>query len=345
MASTSAREDIVNKRYWILACALAAGGCAMDEEIGSNVEAITPVTWMNAVRVTADGNSLTRFGSRAAWNAGAASVETLAGDGFMEFTTLENYTAKMAGLSNGDTDQSYTDIDFAIYLKSTGRVAIYEAGILRNGNITGYVAGDLFRVEAAGDQVTYAKNGVVLYTSGVSPTFPLLVDTAMRDPNASIADVEIESLEFWQNAVGAVATGNDLLRDSTLGGWNAGASSIRSLAGDGYAEFSTAEATTNKMAGLSNGDAGQSYTDIDFAINLRANGTVWIYQGGVRIARVGTYVAGDQFRIDVSGGVVTYWKNGALLHTSSGTPAFPLVLDSAILTNGGTITDARLTSL
>lgn len=335
----------MNQRYWLLACVLAAGGCAMDDEIGSNVEAVTAVTWMNPVRVTIDGNSLTRSGGAAAWNAGAASVETLAGDGFMEFTTSENNTAKMAGLSNGDSGQNYTDIDFAVYLKSTGRVAIYEAGILRNGNIGSYVAGDVFHVEVAGDQVTYAKNGTVFYTSGVSPTFPLRVDTSIRNAGATIEDVQIESLEFWQNAVRAIATGNDLTRDSTLGGWNAGASSIRTLAGDGYAEFSSGEATTNKMAGLSNGDSSQSYGDIDFAINLRPNGTVWVYEAGVRIGRVGTYVAGDQFRVDVSGGVVTYWKNGTLLYTSTGTPTFPLVLDSAILTNGGTITDARLTSI
>ena len=332
--------------YWALATLLAAGaGCVDETDIGSNAEAIIPVTWMNAVRVTAVGNSLTRNAGVAAWNAGAASVETLASDGFVEFTTSENTRAKMAGLSNGDSGQGYADIDFAIYLKSTGNVAVYEGGVLRDGNLGPYVAGDLFRVEVLGDEVTYWQNGVLLYTSGLSPTFPLLVDTSLRNAGATIDDVQIESLEFWQNAVGVVAVGNDLTRVNTLGGWNSGASSVRSLAGDGYAEFSTAENTTNKMAGLSNGDSNQSYTDIDFAINLRASGVVFIYEGGVRIAKVGTYVAGDVFRIEVAGGVVTYWQNGTLLRTSAGTPSFPLGLDSALLTNGGTITDASLTAL
>lgn len=334
----------MNTKIWAVAAVLAAGaGCVQGDEIGSNVEAIVPVTWMNAVGVSAVDNDLTRTAGQPAWNAGAASVETLNGDGYLEFTTSENNLAKMVGLSNGDGDQGYADIDFAIYLKSTGQVAIYEGGVLRDGRIVPYAAGDLFRIEVLGDQVTYLQNDAVIYTSGLAPTFPLLVDTSIRNLGGTIVDVELESLEFWQNVVGAAAVGNDLTRTTTQGGWRSGASSVRTIAGDGYAEFSTAESNTNKLAGLSNGDSSTSYNDIDFALQLRETGALWVYESGVRIRKVGTYVAGDVFTVDVTGGVVTYWKNGALLHTSTGSPTFPLGLDTALLTNGATITDASLT--
>jgi len=37
----------------------------------------------------------------------------------------------MVGLSHGDTDQGFADIDFAFYLTSVGTVIIYEAGVCR----------------------------------------------------------------------------------------------------------------------------------------------------------------------------------------------------------------------
>ena len=57
-----------------------------------------------------------------AWNAGAVSVETLTGDGYVELTVGETGTGKAAGLSSGDGGQSYTDIDFALRLTASGAV-------------------------------------------------------------------------------------------------------------------------------------------------------------------------------------------------------------------------------
>ena len=83
----------------------------------------------------------------------------------------------MFGLSNGNSNANYTDIDFAIYLDVSAQYWIYEGGTLR-GSFAGYAAGDVFRVAVQGGQVKYLRNGVVFYTSTLSPAYPLLVDTA-----------------------------------------------------------------------------------------------------------------------------------------------------------------------
>jgi len=44
----------------------------------------------------------------------------------------------------------------------------------------------------------------------------------------------------------------------------------------------------------------------------------------------GTFVSGDHLRVAVEGGVVRYYRNGTLLYTSSVTPAYPLLVDSAV---------------
>jgi hypothetical protein len=177
----------------ILSClVLLAAGCVdvSQEEVGTTGEEVL-VTWTNLVGVSASGNDLTKTASTSGWNAGAVSVETLAGDGFMEFAVADATTAKAAGLSSGDSNQSYTDIDYGLRLNANGIVYVWEAGVLR-GNFGSYLAGDTFRVEVADGVVSYSRNGgTPFYTSSVPPSFPLLVDTAFSTPGATLTDVAL----------------------------------------------------------------------------------------------------------------------------------------------------------
>lgn len=124
------------------------------------------VAWTNTVGVSVSGNSLSKTAG-AGWNAGAVSQRVLDAGGFVEFTASETTTQRMCGLSKGDSDQSYADIDFAVYLNGSS-VQVYEAGSLV-GSFGTYAAGDRFRVEAAAGLVRYSRNGVAFYTSAKAP--------------------------------------------------------------------------------------------------------------------------------------------------------------------------------
>jgi RHS repeat-associated protein len=54
-----------------------------------------------------------------------------------------------------------------------------------------YTTGDLLRVAVEGGVVKYKKNGKVLYTSTIAPTYPLLVDTSLGTYNSAINNVVI----------------------------------------------------------------------------------------------------------------------------------------------------------
>jgi len=331
-------------RWLLCAVALTTVGC-LDEspgEVGEGSSAIIPVTWTDVVGASAAGNDLTKTAPETAWNAGAVSVETLSNDGFVQFTTDEATTFKMAGLSSGNEGQGQADVDFAIRLSDTGRVAIFEGGINRAAVGT-YAAGDVFRVQVLGGVVTYWRNGSLLYTSAGTPSFPLLVDTSLFTPGATIRDAAVQSLLFWENVVGAQAIGDDLSKTGIATAWDAGATSIASIpAGDGYIEFGAADTTTMKAAGLSNGNGNQSRGDIDFAISLDAAGGVSVFEGGTLRGHFGSYTASDLFQIQVESGVVTYFKNRQSFFTSSATPGYPLLLDTSLRTPGARIVDARL---
>lgn len=307
-------------------------------------ESVLPVIWRSLVNVAASGNDLTKSGSTNDWDAGAVSNQRLFTDGYVEFTTGERSTAKVAGLSNGNGGQSYEDIDFAIHLQAGGGIRVREGGALRGGDLGSYQAGDVFRVQVAGGVVTYWKNGILLYTSAGTPDFPLRVDTSLRTPGATLNDVVVEPTPFWQAAVRVAADGADLVKVDSGGLWNAGASSIAALSGDGYAEFTTGESTTAKMAGLSSGDGGPAHADIDFAIYLTASGTVGVREGGQARGNFGRYAAGDVFRVAATGGVVTYARNGTVFYTSAATPGSPLLLDTSLRSPAATILGAQLVS-
>jgi len=53
---------------------------------------------------------------------------------------------------------------------------------------------------------------------------------------------------------------------------------------------------------------------------------VIIYEGGVCRGEVSSYIAGDTFRVQTVGGVVSYLQNGGLIHTSANSPTVPLLL-------------------
>ena len=90
----------------------------------------------------------------------------------------------MFGLSNGDTDQTYGDIDYAFYTyPPTGQLMVFENGTYR-GQFGAYAADDILEIVVAGGQVTYLRNTGLLYTSGTAAPGALRVDTLALHPGA-----------------------------------------------------------------------------------------------------------------------------------------------------------------
>jgi|GEM_PF-4453370 len=99
------------------------------------------------------------------------------------------------------------------------------------------------------------------------------------------------------------------------------------------------------MLGLSNGDSGQSYTDIDFALYAYSDSTLHAYEGGVYAGHFGTYAAGDRLRVAVEGGQVRYLRNGVAVGVSSRAVTYPLVADAALYDTGATLTNVVLSGV
>ena len=268
------------------------------------------------------------------------------GDGFVEFTTSEATTHKMAGLSHGNTNTDFADLDFGVLLASNGTVYVFEGGASR-GVFGTYLAGDRFRVAVEGGVVRYRRNGVLFYTSAVAPAYPLLVDTALFSPAATIADVvlsgDLGEAVAWTATAGVSASSGTLTKTAAAG-WNAGAISTRAIAsGDGFVSF------THERGDDAQDDRPEPRATRTRTSPTSTSGSCWRRTGRTTCSRAGRRAAcsaatcaGDRFQVAVEGGVVKYLKNGAVFYTSGVAPAYPLLVDTALYTPGATLIDVVL---
>lgn len=145
-----------------------------------------PVTWGYEYGVIVP-NGLSKTVSHNNWNGGAFSNEQiLEGAGYVETIIGETNQARMIGLSHGDSNLSYTDIDFAAYMPNNGILHAYQNSTNR-GSYGAYQTGDVIRVSVTAEgQVSLQRNGTTVYTWPGRATFPLNVDTSLYHVGATI---------------------------------------------------------------------------------------------------------------------------------------------------------------
>jgi hypothetical protein len=158
---------------------------------GSVSTAIQNVNWTRVVGCSVSGNSLTKTVESFWGNAGAASSQAIStGDGYVQFIGVETNKERACGLSNSDSDQNFTSIAFAIHLNTGGAFYVIESGQSR-GYFGDYRSGDVFRVALESGRIKYYRNGTVFYASGVTPSYPLIVDAALNGEGSTIANALI----------------------------------------------------------------------------------------------------------------------------------------------------------
>jgi hypothetical protein len=86
------------------------------------------------------------------------------------------------------------------------------------------------------------------------------------------------------------------------------------------------------------GNTGTSAEEIRYGIRL-SSGYAEVRESGVYKSDR-TFVSGDRFEVRLSGGVVSYLKNGTAFYTSSRSVSYPMLVDASLSTAGATLNDA-----
>lgn len=209
--------------------------------------------------------------------------------------------------------------------------ATAQTFVASDWNAVGFVdrANGNFRLASSSPYKNQASDGTDI---GVNQD---TIEGAINGPNTAQQVV-------WTNVFNATATGNTLQKTSGCDGCaDAGATSQQAIAsGDGHFEFTVSSVAGQRFAGLSNGSDGIGWTEIDFAFRLWGSGDLDIQENGVYRSLGATYAVGDVLRVAVQGGVVKYYKNGALLYTSTVAPVYPLQVDTSLLNTNSTVSNA-----
>jgi hypothetical protein len=90
------------------------------------------------------------------------------------------------GFRSGSTDANTTEIPHPVRLKPDRIAEVRELGIVRT--IATYVRGDVFRIAIVAGGIRYYKNGRLLYVSGLTPAYPLLVSASLQDRGATLTN-------------------------------------------------------------------------------------------------------------------------------------------------------------
>ena len=150
-----------------------------------------PVVWSSLVNVTASGNSLTKSsGCDGCADAGALSQQQIAsGGGYLEFTASEASSLRTIGFKSASPEANASEVPYAIRLKPDRIAEVREQGMVRT--MTAYARGDVFRIAIVAGEISYYKNGRLLYISGLPPTYPLVVSASLQNRGATVANAII----------------------------------------------------------------------------------------------------------------------------------------------------------
>src|SRR5437762_10132063 len=129
---------------------------------------------------------------------------------------------------------------------------LYESGNLR-GDFGTYAASDRLKVAVESGVVKYYRNGTLLYTSTVAPTYPLQVDSSLNTVGAGVYNVvitsDLQNVPWTNVSLTIQVTGNSIQKTSgTSSAYDAGAVSSQAIvAGAGFLWVTPRETETERI--------------------------------------------------------------------------------------------------
>ena len=122
--------------------------------------------------------------------------------------------------------------------------------------------------------------------------------------------------------------------------WDASAHTLESYVGAAFLSFRAAQTTGFGMVALNFDPAtNNSYDSLDFAWQLRNDGTCGIYENGGVVASAGTYSTSTVFAIVYDGKQVQYLMDGVVKRTVAASAGLRLFFDSSLYTAGAKVTN------
>ncbi|MEO1054968.1 MAG: DUF6443 domain-containing protein, partial [Bacteroidota bacterium] len=125
----------------------------------------------------------------------------------------------------------------------------------------------------------------------------------------------------WQDVNGLELDGSNVTKTEVDGWGNSGATSYAVLeaGADGWASFEVAENDKALFFGLASANLDDDPLSIDHAFDLKDDGKLHVYDrtNAVKDFDVGTYEVGDVLKVERIDGIIYYYRNDNIIHSST----------------------------
>jgi hypothetical protein len=186
------------------ALAILVAGFLLSGFPARRADAQEHVEWTNESNTRARGSALAKIGGCDGCDDAAAMSRQMirSGDGYVEFTVDDPGVFWVAGLSSGDAEPRFRNIDYGFRFNGDGRADVIENGAYRAGSDTTYASGDVFRVAVVRGRVQYIKNGRILTQSLTRPNYPLVLAAALGSRGEAIQNARIDGADRFAAGLG-----------------------------------------------------------------------------------------------------------------------------------------------
>ncbi len=272
--------------------------------------------------------------------------------------TLNDIVIKADNLTAGATDFTASSANFSvdtvrppltITLDDTALTAGETATVTFTFNeaVTGFDNSDITVEGGTLSAVTSADDGIT-WTATFTPTADIndatnLIKvgydwTYVSSGNAPAVE-QLDAAFTTVAPVGVTVSGNSITKTGWNGDGNAGTFSDQVITADGSVSTTVAETNTARTIGLSGSDTDVSYSSIDYALSMWADGSLRVYENRSNKGWVGTYATDDVLSVERTGSTITYLKNDVVLYTSRVASTGDLHVDTSLTSKGATLND------
>lgn len=164
------------------------------------------------------------------WNAGARSIDALAGDGYVEFSVNGGVFGAVVGLSNSDNSRLPSEQSHAFYLHS-GVVDIMEYGRVVAVAVAAHSPGNVYRITRAGAVVTYSVGSWSLLSS-IPSAGAVVLDASLYASGDYVDNPSVVAAA--QSAGAGYGSFKALIGHGAEGEYAYGAGSFAAMEGSGF---------------------------------------------------------------------------------------------------------------
>jgi hypothetical protein len=260
-----------------------------------------------------NGNQLVKTTNPTTWDGGSASWNRVSNNGYFQCVAAENNKARMIGLSTANLGSDQNSIRYAFLLDNNATYRVYELGVYKN-IVSTYAVNDTFRIAVEANVVRYYVNRVLVFSSALLPTLPLIVDASLYDLGATISSPIVVNYNGGTFEAVSVNAGTSPLYEWIVNGVSVQTSTASTYTNTGLSHLDVVSCSlTPNLAGCSN---NQPIYSNDVVNNIIAPTNIDCYVRGVPVTTSCNYLV-EEVKWKKTDCINTLATNNTLVKTQS----------------------------